>query len=105
MAGTGSKLVSGLKKVTTAGTAVQLEGLTEGAALNVTLYALGTNEGEVVVGGSGVVAAAGSHATPTRKGVALVAKGYYSIDISDPADIWIDATVSKDGVAYTVLVA
>jgi len=102
----GSKLVSGKLKVTTAGTRVQLSGAgVSGAALSVLIYASGTNEGEVVVGGETVVAKAGSHGTPERVGVGMKKESYLSFDINDPAQIWVDSTVSGDGIGYTVLYA
>lgn len=104
MAESGSKLSSGKKVVTTAGTRVQLP-LSSETCRSIVLQALGTNEGEIVVGGENVVAKAGSHATPEQVGVALAAKSYISIDVVDSSQVWIDATKNGDGVAYTLLLA
>lgn len=106
MADSGTKLESGKQLVTTAGTRVRmLSTASEFSAKTVLLQALGTNEGEIVVGGSNVVAAPGTHAAPTQIGAGLAAKALISIDIVDAAGIWLDATKSGDGVAYTVLAA
>lgn len=102
----GTLLDSGITKVEEAGKRVQLTTeVEEFAALNVIIQALGTNEGEIVVGGSEVVAAPGTHAAPTQEGISLAAKSTISIDIIDPTRIWLDATKSKDGVTYVVLLA
>lgn len=106
MADSGTKLESGKQLVTTAGTRVRmLSTASEFAAKTVLLQALGTNEGEIVIGGANVVAAPGTHAAPTQIGAGLAAKAFVSIDIVDAAGIWLDATKSGDGVAYTVLAA
>lgn len=104
MADSGTTLSSGKAVVTTAGTRVRM--LTTGetfAGKTVLIQALGTNEGEIAVGGSNVVAAPGSHATPTQIGVVLAAKAMISVDIVDAAGIWLDATKSGDGVGFVVL--
>ena len=100
----GEGLFTGIKTVTTAGTRVALEGTKESAgAKTVTIEALGTNEGVIVVGDKNVVAAPGSHAAPTQRGIALAVKAVISIEIDDPAEIFLDATKSGDGVSYLVL--
>jgi|HubBroStandDraft_2_1064218.scaffolds.fasta_scaffold455599_2 hypothetical protein len=100
----GEGLFTGIKQVAAAGTRVALEGTKESAAAKtVTIEALGTNEGVVVVGDKSVVAAPGSHATPTQRGIALAAKAVISIEIDDPAEVFLDATKSGDGVSYLVL--
>lgn len=83
--------------VTTAGTRVQLAsqgGL--GAIDAIAITALGTNTGTIVVGGSTVVAAAG-----TRRGTPLAAGASMTIQADDLSDVWLDATVSGEGVSYT----
>jgi hypothetical protein len=106
MSAAGTKLESGKQVVPTAGTRVRmLTTATEFAAKTVLIQALGTNEGEIVVGGSNVVAAPGTHAAPTQIGTALAAKALLSVDIDDAAGIWLDTTKSGDGVAFTVLAA
>lgn len=106
MAESGSTLADGIKVVTTAGTRVQLPTLSAGTeAKTVLVQALSTNEGTIVVGANTVVAAAGTHATPTRRGAAIAAGGVVTLQIIDPGAIWIDATTSGDGVSYLVLVA
>lgn len=87
--------------VTTAGTRVQLAaqgGLAAVGAIAIT--ALSTNTGTIVVGGPTVVAAAG-----TRRGTPLAASGSMTIVTDDLSDVWLDATVSGEGVSYTYTVA
>lgn len=106
MPAVGSRLSSGRKLVTSAGTAVHLESSgAEGSAVSVVVQALYTNEGRIVIGGEAVKAKEGSHATPEQSGIGLEKGQYASLDIQDTANIWIDATKSGDGVAYTVLLA
>lgn len=75
------------------------------ATKTVVVQALGTNEGEIVVGGKSVVAAPGTHAAPTQVGVALAAKGTISVDIDDPRKIYFDVIKEKDGVSWVALTA
>ena len=101
----GSALRDGLKTVTTPGTAVQLPTVEASDSANTVLVqALATNEGEVVVGSKTVVAAKGSHATPTRRGAALAVGANIALQINDSAQVWIDAEKAGDGVSYLVLV-
>jgi hypothetical protein len=85
---------SGRKTVTTAGTAVTLASSTP--AKRVTITALDTNTGVITVGGSGVIAASG-----TRTGVPLSAGDSYELDIDNLSKVYIDATVSGEGVSFT----
>jgi hypothetical protein len=102
----GTRLVTGITTVTTAGTRIQMPTLSgEGAAKTITLEALGTNEGVIVIGDSKVVAAAGSHATPTQRGISLAAKGIISIEICDTGAIWLDTTKSGDAVSWMALIS
>lgn len=92
-------MASGRQVVATGGTAVQLS-TTSKAALSVTVTALSSNTGIVVLGGSDVVAAVG-----TRKGVALEkgqsVKWTASLDgIDDLSGIYLDAVTSGEGVSY-----
>ncbi len=93
-----------LVKVTTAGTRVQIP--TSGAefgAKSILIQALSTNTEAVVIGDKNVVAAAGSQATPTQRGIELAAKQTIAIDVCDATQIWVDARTSKDGICYMVL--
>jgi hypothetical protein len=83
------------KVVTTAGSRVQLASL---ACKEVILTAETDNTGIVVVGGSTVVAA-----LATRTGVPLSAGDSFSFAIDNTSDIYLDSTVSGDGVTYVVL--
>lgn len=106
MSDSGSAVRDGVATVATAGTRVKLATVTgEQAARTVVVEALATNEGEIVVGGSTVVAAKGTHATPTRRGIALKAGDVVSLDVNDAAELWLDATTSGDGVNYLDLLA
>lgn len=99
-----SQVGSGRAVVTTAGTRVQLGGagttMTPTTALSpvqrLVVRAIETNTDEVVVGGSGVVAAAA-----TRNGVALApTQDALELDVDDLGDIWVDALVSGEGVCF-----
>lgn len=106
MADSGTTLLSGIKTVTTAGTRVQLPTTgTSFAAKTVMIQALGTNEAEIVLGDKEVVAAPGTHATPTQRGIALAAKSVIAIDIIDGTQVWLDSLKNGDGVSYLVLAA
>ena len=112
MAETGSAVVNfGPIKVAAAGTrqALPTVGTFTGnpgdAAKTVTIQALTTNEGKIAVGGASVVAAVGTHATPTASGTLLNAGDTISLDVDDSSTIQIDATVSGDGISGTVLLA
>lgn len=89
-------LRDGRATVTTAGTAVQLAaqgGLGRLGAIAIT--ALSLNTGTIVVGGSTVVAAAG-----TRRGIPLAAGASVTISTGNLSDVWLDATVSGEGVSF-----
>lgn len=88
-------IAQGRKTVTNSGTPEALAGVAT-PCKRVDVQALSTNTGVVVVGGAGVVAAAG-----TRTGVALEAKQVYSFSIDDLSKIYIDATVNTEGVSFT----
>ena len=84
---------SGRKEVTVAGTAEALSASTE--CKSVTIQAEFNNTGIIVVGGSGVIAA-----EATRDGLALSAEDSVTINIDDLAKIFLDTTVSTDGVTF-----
>lgn len=91
----------GVKQVATAGTRVALAA--SSACRAVAITALDTNLGIVVVGASTVVAAAGTQATPTRRGIPLRSLDTITIPIKDPSLIFVDALNSNDGVSFVVL--
>lgn len=86
--------------MTTAGTRRRLTDGTfdqpAGPIGSVAVQAMQFNTGVVVVGGANVVAAAG-----TRRGVYLAAGASFVCDVDDLADVWVDATVSGEGVTFT----
>lgn len=84
----------GRKVVAEAGTAVAIAAST--SARWVTITAETDNTGTIVVGGSSVVAA-----LSTRRGTPLSPGDTASIPCDDLADIYIDATVTGDGVTFT----
>src|ERR1700740_1715433 len=90
-------------QVAVAGTRVSLKTIAAAAAPNgakaITIQALTTNTGRIVVGDKEVVAAAGSHAAPTQRGLALNAGDTLTLDIDDIALMWIDATANEDGIS------
>lgn len=94
-------ITSDKKQVTTAGTRVALA--STAACRAVAITALDTNLGIVVVGGTDVVAAAGTQATPTRKGIPLRPLDTIVVPIKDPSLINIDSLNSADGVSFVVL--
>lgn len=87
-------LTDGRQTVTSAGTAVALT-TTSTPALSVDITALATNTGVISVGGSGVIAAAG-----TRKGVPLSAGQTKTFENVDLKDVFIDSTVNAEGVSW-----
>ncbi len=101
----GTTLQSGITKVTTAGTRVQLTGVTEFSAKSIVIQALPENEDSIVVGDKNVVAAKGSHASPTMRGIELEKKQVLAIDLVDSSQVWIDSRKNADGVSYVVLMA
>lgn len=86
----------GVKTVTTAGTDEALAAST--AAKVVIIQAQTDNTGIIAVGASGVDA---TEATGT--GIALFAGDSVALEIDNLADVYIDATVSGEGVRYTYL--
>ena len=84
------------KVVTTAGTAVALAASTP--AKYVILTAETDNTGVIVVGGSTVVAA-----QATRRGTPLNPGASMGVPCDNLADIYIDSTVSGDGVTFAHL--
>lgn len=86
----------GVTTVTTAGTDVVLAGST--ACKRVTIQAQTDNTGLIAVGATGVDAT-----VATGTGVLLYPGDSYEIDIDNLADIFIDSTVSGEGVRYSYL--
>lgn len=84
----------GRKYVTTAATREALVSSSTPAKL-VIITAETDNTGVIVVGGSTVVAA-----VLTRRGIPLLAGDSVTLDVDDLADIYLDTTVSLDGVTY-----
>jgi hypothetical protein len=85
----------GRKTVTSAGTAVPLS--TDSVETTwVALTAETDNTGVVVAGGAGVVAA-----EATRKGTPLEVGDTYIIPADNLTDVYIDSTISGEGVTYT----
>jgi len=84
----------GVKTVTTAGTDVVLANSTTCKKLDI--QAQTDNTGLIAVGASGVDAT-----VATGTGIILNPGDVYSLEIDNLADIYIDATVSGDGVRYT----
>lgn len=84
----------GVTTVTTAGTDVALASST--TAKWVTVQAQTDNTGIIAVGATGVDAT-----VATGTGVALAAGESYTIAVDNLADVFIDATVSGEGVRYT----
>lgn len=83
----------GVTTVTAAGTDEVLAGST--ACKRVTIQAQTDNTGKIAVGASGVDAT-----VATGDGVLLDAGDVFELDIDDLSKIYIDATVSGDGVRY-----
>ena len=81
-------ILSGVKTVTTSGTEVTLG---SGVCKSVTIKALSTNTGFIYVGGAQVSSA---------NGFQLQARETVSLDISNLGVIWIDCSVSGEGVSY-----
>lgn len=93
--GVSDSVADGRKTVTSAGTAEQFADL---ECRTVSITALSTNTGTVVIGASTVVAVAGS-----RRGTPLAASDTGIFAVSNMNLLYIDATVSGDGVSFTVL--
>lgn len=89
-------LTDGRKVVTTAGTRVQLSSTSVPCkAVNIT--ALSGNTGTIVVGGSTVVAS-----LSTRSGTPLDKNDSCTVEISNLNKVYVDATVSGEGVSFSV---
>ena len=88
-------LGSGRRVVTTAGTRVKLVELRVSSKA-VCITAEDNNTGVIVIGGNGVIAA-----LATREGTPLDAGDSAVVPCDDLSDIWLDSTVSGDGVTYT----
>ena len=86
----------GRQTVAAAGTAEALAASTTAKVVFITAET--DNTGVIAVGGSTVVAA-----LATRRGTPLLAGDSGVLEIDDLADVYIDATVSGEGVTYTYL--
>lgn len=90
---TGSNALKGaVQNVTTAGTRVQLSSY---ACREVTITALRSNTGRIFVGGSDV--------SNTVYGVDLGPRDSITIPVSNTSLIYIDASVSGEGVSYVAV--
>jgi len=87
-----TEIADNRKVVTTAGTRVQL---TAAMASIITITAETDNTGNIAVGGSTVVAATGS-----QRGAILGPGDSITLPVEQISDIYIDSTVSGDGVTY-----
>jgi hypothetical protein len=81
-----------LVKVTAAGTAIQLPNITCSV---VTVTALKANTGSIYAGGSGV--------TNAKFGQELEKKESFDFYVSNANEIWIDASVSGEGISYVAV--
>ena len=88
-------VTDGRKAVTTAGTAEQI-GVASKHVAQVNIQAETNNTGIMAVGASAVVAAEGS-----QRGTMLLSGESMTLFDVDMGDIYIDATVSTDGVTFT----
>jgi len=90
---TGSNVIKGaVQNVTTAGTRVQLPNF---PCREVTIIAKRTNTGYIFVGGSDV--------SSTVYGAELAANDSITIAVNNTNLIWIDASVSGEGVSYVAV--
>lgn len=83
----------GIQLVASAGTAEALASSTK--IRKVIVQARPENTDAVVVGASTVVAAAG-----TRRGIALVPGASVTLNVTDLANVYVDAIVTGEGVSY-----
>ena len=88
-------LADGRKVVAVAGTREPLVASSTPAKY-VGITAETDNTGLIVIGGTSVVAA-----LATRRGIPLNAGDTVSLDVDDLADVYLDSTVSGDGVTFT----
>jgi len=87
-----ANLEGALADVTTAGTRVQLPNI---PCREVTVIAKDTNTGVIYVGGSDVAS--------TKYGVKLKADGSFTFPVANVNQIYIDASVSGEGVSYVAI--
>jgi hypothetical protein len=102
-----TRIRQAIKTVAASGTPVQLvdEANVRSPVTSVTVTALNTNEGTVVVGGKGVLATLGTHAAPTQNGIPLAKGQSTTLPVCDISAIWVDSTTSGDAVCWTALAA
>jgi hypothetical protein len=87
-------IADGIKAVTTAGTAVALVTASTLCRM-VIIQARPENTGVIVVGASTVVAS-----QTTRRGIALVPGQFVTLRVTDLANLYLDSTVSGEGVSF-----
>lgn len=90
--------IDGKKSVTKAGTRVQLSAASA-AVHQLDVTALSGNTGQIVVGGSTVVAASGA----TRSGTPLSAGDTFTVYDVDLSTVYLDSTVDGEGVSYSAV--
>lgn len=91
-----TRVESGRKTVTTAGTAEALSS-TSRASKRIQVCAEDSNTGVVAVGGSGVIAA-----EATRTGVYLYSGDCAVVPLNDPSNVFVNSVVTGDGVVYNL---
>lgn len=98
---------TGLQKVTTAGTAVQLTAEPPSGDIDyqITIQTLSTNEGTIVLGDKEVKAAVGSHGTPTQRGYRMKKEEAITLKLADATTLWMDTDKSGDGISWLILAA
>lgn len=93
-----SVITNGRKVVSTAGTRETLVAVST-PAKGVVIMAISTNTGITAVGGATVVATAA-----TQQGVVILAGEAVTLAIDDLIKVYLDVTISGNGVIYTKLV-
>lgn len=92
-------MADGVRQVTTPGTRVRLTAAST-LCRRVIVQALKTNYDDVVVGGSTVVAAVGTQASPSRRGFALGPGDWMEFVFDDLTDVYLDSVIALDGVSF-----
>ncbi len=98
----------GKQVVTTAGTPVQLCASCQSKITTCTITALSTNTGTIWVGFTSAVSAANSYGTPLgppittgQPGASYACNPGGNAQIWPMSNVWLDATVSGDGVSFS----
>lgn len=106
MANTGSSIINGQVLLVKAGTRQRLPTIAAQAPpTSIAVQALSTNEGKIALGGVTVVAAPGTHAAPTTSGILLNPGDTASLDVCDLTAVYMDGTVTGDGIGYIAMLA